>query len=171
MVTQAVPRFCRLCGGELGVNEKLTGATAHARCPAADLEQPAAAQAGTPTARRYARIDGQPSAVQARNAGSAPDGPAKYKGALFASNILRLVGWIAAFLTPIIATATASSYECESQLFGQYCSNSDVTGTKIGLFVGIMVVGWLYAALMLAIGYAVLLLSDIEFNSRARQSR
>jgi hypothetical protein len=119
--------------------------------------------------RRYVRIDGQQPPVRAANVGDESAGPAKYTGALFASNVLRVVGWIVAFLTPVIAIAAASSYKCEYDLFGQ-CSDSGVAGTRFGLFVGIMVVGWLYAAIMLAIGYAVLLLSDIEFSARARQT-
>lgn len=170
MVTRAVPCFCRLCGGELGVNEKLMGATAHAKCPAADRAQSAEApQAEQSAPRRYVRVDGQQPSVRPAKVGDESAGPAKYTGALFASNVLRVVGWIVAFLTPVIAIAAASSYQCQYDLFGQ-CSDSDVTGTRIALFGGIMVVGWLYAAIMLAIGYAVLLLSDIEFSSRARQS-
>jgi hypothetical protein len=66
--------------------------------------------------------------------------------------------------------ATAASYQCRDDFFVE-CSGSETTTVRLGVFLAILVAGWLYAALMLAVGYAVLLLSHIDVGTRKRVQR
>ncbi len=85
----------------------------------------------------------------------------RYLGSQFASRVLWVVGWFIAILTPIVALYAEVS--CED-VFSETCSSGD----QIALLFVVLIAGWIYAALILSIAYIVMLLSDIEVNTRDR---
>ena len=89
---------------------------------------------------------------------------ARYPGAILVGNVLRAVAWLVltgGFIGGIVASL---AYECEDT-FGGPCSDSDLLGRRLLVLLAIWAGTLLYAVLAFALGYMLLLLSDIEANT------
>ncbi|MGQ9573632.1 MAG: hypothetical protein ACUVV3_10720 [Dehalococcoidia bacterium] len=91
---------------------------------------------------------------------------ARYPGAVLVGNILRVGAWIVFVGGLLAALGFALSYDC-AETASQECENE--TAIRLGLFFGIAVVSTLYALVMWAVGYVLLLLCEIEANTAGEQ--
>ncbi len=87
---------------------------------------------------------------------------ARYPGAVLVGNILRVGAWIVFVGGLLAALGFALSYDCTETALEE-CENE--AGIRVGLFFGIAVASTLYALVMWAVGYILLLLCDIETNT------
>lgn len=86
----------------------------------------------------------------------------RYVGALLVSRFLWIAGWLVVIAGFVLGVVLSDNYECGSAR----CDQAAETATKIGIFLGSILGGLAYGAVVLAIAYVVMLLSDIEVNTR-----
>ena len=91
---------------------------------------------------------------------------APYPGAIIVGNALRVLAWIVFVGGIIAAVALALTYDCTETTF-ESCSNE--AATRWGLLFGIGIGATLYALVMWAASYAILLLCEIESNTRPEE--
>ena len=91
-----------------------------------------------------------------------PSSYPKYIGAAFVAGSLLVIGW--GILLLGLVSGFAAANQCRDVL-GEKCN----AGTRIGVFLGIVLVSWFVATGLLWAAYALRLLSDIEIHARSDQ--
>jgi hypothetical protein len=89
-----------------------------------------------------------------------------YPGAVIVANVLRVLAWIVFVGGLIAAVALAMIYDCAETAF-ESCPNE--AGVRFGLLFGVGAGSSLYALMIWAVSYAVLLLREIESNTRPEE--
>jgi len=91
---------------------------------------------------------------------------APYPGAIIVGNVLRVLAWIVFVGGIIAAVAVAFAYDCTETTF-ESCSNE--AATRWGLLFGIGIGATLYSLVIWAASYIILLLCEIEVNTRREE--
>jgi hypothetical protein len=137
--------FCHNCGARVVVP---------AEAPAPSPEPTASAEAAA----------GRTQIGRAQLAGHQPT--ARYAGASLVATTLWIIGWLIVLVGLVAAFAVAGSYEC-GDVFDE-CGKDEELGIRIGLWIGTVLISWLYAILFLWFSYVLRLLSDVEARLRIR---
>lgn len=166
---------CQSCGVALPADSEFChncGAKVEAEAQPERGEEPQARPSAPPPPPSTARAAPVPPSA-AVGPGPPPVGRSRYGGASLVAGTLWIIGWIVAVVGVIIAIAAAGGADCaevlgkDSGFFAEgECSGGEEAGVRIGLFLGITLLAWLYAVIILWLSYTLRLVSDIEVNLR-----
>ena len=131
--------FCHLCGARL-------------------MDPP---QNRSPSGHGLDTTGGVAEQAQGRRPAPRPAGTSassRYSGVSLVAGTLSFIGWMIAIAGVILGAYLASEYKPE---YGE----ENAEAMRLGMFVGSALAGWLYAIVILWMGYVLRLLSDIERNT------